>query len=272
MQRAADLQRAQAALSSARQQVAVLQTAEAEAQVGIAACRRGRAAGAPEPELHHHHGAGGRHGRRAHAARRPVCAGRHPVDGGGAAARGLCHGELQGDAAYRRAAGPAGRRSRSTCSPAPSVHGVVDSIAPASGQEFALLPPDNATGNFTKIVQRIPVKIVLDRDDPLAGHAAPGHVGRADDRHATTPSTRRGDDAMATDISAADEPPDRLQDLDRGRRRDDRRLHGGAEHPDHQRLAAGYRGRHRHRRRRRRLDLHRLSDRRDHRHPADRTS
>ncbi len=43
-------------------------------------------------------------------------------------------------------------------------HGHVDSIAPGSGNEFALLPPDNATGNFTKIVQRIPVKIVLDRD------------------------------------------------------------------------------------------------------------
>jgi membrane fusion protein (multidrug efflux system) len=41
-------------------------------------------------------------------------------------------------------------------------HGRVDSVAAASGQEFALLPPDNATGNFTKIVQRIPVKIVLD--------------------------------------------------------------------------------------------------------------
>ena len=42
------------------------------------------------------------------------------------------------------------------------VRGHVDSIAPASGQEFALLPPDNATGNFTKVVQRIPVKIALD--------------------------------------------------------------------------------------------------------------
>ena len=45
---------------------------------------------------------------------------------------------------------------------------------PASGQEFALLPPDNATGNFTKVVQRIPVKIVLDPDDPLAGDLRPG--------------------------------------------------------------------------------------------------
>jgi membrane fusion protein, multidrug efflux system len=49
--------------------------------------------------------------------------------------------------------------------PGKPVHGHVDSIAPASGQEFALLPPDNATGNFTKIVQRIPVKIALDRAD-----------------------------------------------------------------------------------------------------------
>jgi membrane fusion protein (multidrug efflux system) len=42
--------------------------------------------------------------------------------------------------------------------------GHVDSLSPGSGNEFALLPPDNATGNFTKIVQRIPVKIVLDQD------------------------------------------------------------------------------------------------------------
>jgi len=47
--------------------------------------------------------------------------------------------------------------------PGQIVHGHVDSIAPASGQEFALLPPDNATGNFTKVVQRIPVKIALNR-------------------------------------------------------------------------------------------------------------
>jgi membrane fusion protein (multidrug efflux system) len=46
--------------------------------------------------------------------------------------------------------------------PGQTVHGHVDSLAPASGQEFALLPPDNATGNFTKVVQRIPVKIALD--------------------------------------------------------------------------------------------------------------
>jgi membrane fusion protein (multidrug efflux system) len=50
----------------------------------------------------------------------------------------------------------------------------VDSLAPASGQQFALLPPDNATGNFTKIVQRIPVRITLDPGSPLAGKLRPG--------------------------------------------------------------------------------------------------
>ena len=58
--------------------------------------------------------------------------------------------------------------------PGAVVHGVVDSLAPATGQEFALLPPDNATGNFTKIVQRAPVKILIDRGDPLIGRLRPG--------------------------------------------------------------------------------------------------
>jgi membrane fusion protein (multidrug efflux system) len=58
--------------------------------------------------------------------------------------------------------------------PGDTVKGVVNSIAPASGEEFALLPPDNATGNFTKIVQRIPVKITVDPHDPLAGRLRPG--------------------------------------------------------------------------------------------------
>jgi membrane fusion protein (multidrug efflux system) len=46
--------------------------------------------------------------------------------------------------------------------------GHVDSVSPASGLEFSLLPPDNATGNFTKIVQRIPVRITID-DARMAG-------------------------------------------------------------------------------------------------------
>ena len=58
--------------------------------------------------------------------------------------------------------------------PGQPVHGVVNSVAPASGQEFALLPPDNATGNFTKIVQRVPVKITIEPHDPLLGRLRPG--------------------------------------------------------------------------------------------------
>ena len=58
--------------------------------------------------------------------------------------------------------------------PGLKVTGVVDSIAPASGQEFALLPPDNATGNFTKIVQRVPVKIDLNLTPDVVGKLRPG--------------------------------------------------------------------------------------------------
>jgi membrane fusion protein (multidrug efflux system) len=57
--------------------------------------------------------------------------------------------------------------------PGTVLHGHVDSLSPASGLEFALLPPDNATGNFTKIVQRVPVKIALD-DRTMNGLLRPG--------------------------------------------------------------------------------------------------
>jgi membrane fusion protein, multidrug efflux system len=54
--------------------------------------------------------------------------------------------------------------------------GKVDSLSPASGAEFALLPADNATGNFTKVVQRVPVKIVFDPESirDLADRLRPG--------------------------------------------------------------------------------------------------
>jgi membrane fusion protein, multidrug efflux system len=58
--------------------------------------------------------------------------------------------------------------------PGEGLAGHVDSLAPASGLEFALLPPDNATGNFTKIVQRVPIKVVLDEPRQLAGRLRPG--------------------------------------------------------------------------------------------------
>jgi membrane fusion protein (multidrug efflux system) len=58
--------------------------------------------------------------------------------------------------------------------PGTVLHGHVDSWSPASGAQFSLLPPDNATGNFTKVVQRIPVKIVLDPDPALDDLLRPG--------------------------------------------------------------------------------------------------
>jgi membrane fusion protein, multidrug efflux system len=69
-----------------------------------------------------------------------------------------------------------GQPARVTVDSFPGVvlHGHVDSWSPASGAQFALLPPDNATGNFTKVVQRIPVKIVLDPDPAVDDLLRPG--------------------------------------------------------------------------------------------------
>ena len=55
-----------------------------------------------------------------------------------------------------------------------TLEGRVESFAPGSGAQFSLLPPDNATGNFTKIVQRVPVRIALPVDGSLAGLLRPG--------------------------------------------------------------------------------------------------
>ena len=54
------------------------------------------------------------------------------------------------------------------------IEGRIESFAPASGAQFSLLPPDNATGNFTKIVQRVPVRIALPANGPLGGLLRPG--------------------------------------------------------------------------------------------------
>ncbi len=54
------------------------------------------------------------------------------------------------------------------------IEGVVESLSPASGAQFSLLPPENATGNFTKIVQRVPVRIRVPADVAKAGQLRPG--------------------------------------------------------------------------------------------------
>jgi membrane fusion protein (multidrug efflux system) len=58
--------------------------------------------------------------------------------------------------------------------PGHTLRGHLLAFAPASGAEFALLPPDNATGNFTKVVQRVAVKIVIDDADGLGDRLVPG--------------------------------------------------------------------------------------------------
>ena len=63
---------------------------------------------------------------------------------------------------------------RADALPGLTLHGKVENVSPASGSQFALLPPDNATGNFTRIVQRVPVKIVLDRGQAAVGRLRPG--------------------------------------------------------------------------------------------------
>ncbi len=58
--------------------------------------------------------------------------------------------------------------------PGQVLHGHLDSLAPATGSQFSVLPPENATGNFTKIVQRVPVRVYLDGADGDLGRLRPG--------------------------------------------------------------------------------------------------
>jgi membrane fusion protein (multidrug efflux system) len=58
--------------------------------------------------------------------------------------------------------------------PSQKLIGTVESFSPASGAEFSLLPEENATGNFTKIVRRLPVRIALPENNPLHGLLRPG--------------------------------------------------------------------------------------------------
>ena len=74
--------------------------------------------------------------------------------------------------------------------PGTDLHGVVDSFAPGTGAQFALLPPENATGNFTKIVQRIPVRIRIETGPETRSVLLPGLSVTAE---VDTRSSREGD-------------------------------------------------------------------------------
>jgi membrane fusion protein (multidrug efflux system) len=82
--------------------------------------------------------------------------------------------------------------------PGREFHGHLDSLAPATGSQFSVLPPENATGNFTKIVQRVPVRVLLDHDDGTLGKLRPGlsviaevDTNAAVDDHAAQHATRQ---------------------------------------------------------------------------------
>ncbi|HET7882092.1 MAG TPA: HlyD family secretion protein [Acetobacteraceae bacterium] len=173
LQRAADLQRSQATLTSSRQQVEVLRTQQSEAQSGL------RHAQAVEQQA------------KLNLGYATITA---PEDGT-VGARTLRVGQYVQAGTQLMAVVPlrsvyvvANYKETQLTDvhpgqpvdiavdtyPGQAVHGVVDSLAPASGQQFALLPPDNATGNFTKVVQRIPVKIMLHDSGALAGMLRPG--------------------------------------------------------------------------------------------------
>lgn len=84
--------------------------------------------------------------------------------------------------------------------PRQTLHGHVGRISPASGSQFALLPPDNATGNFTKVVQRIPLRIEFDKGQPLIESLLPGMsaITRIDTEGAVRPSSSGAKDGIKT--------------------------------------------------------------------------
>ena len=102
-----------------------------------------------------------------------------------------------------------GQRAEITIDTFPGVvvTGRVDSISPAGGSQYTLLPPDNATGNFTKVVQRIPVKITLDPGHPLEVQLRPGMSVIATIRIDTSPETPVTATAQAVPIAAPAPPP-----------------------------------------------------------------
>ena len=87
--------------------------------------------------------------------------------------------------------------------PGRGIPAVVDSLAPASGSQFSLLPPENATGNFTKIVQRVPVRVQVDPAVAAEGLLRPGMsaVVRIDTRDRPSPAESRPDENRAADAA-----------------------------------------------------------------------
>ena len=113
-------------------------------------------------------------------------------------------------------------------------HGRLLSLAPATGAVFSVIPPENATGNFTKIVQRVPVRIALDEDDAATSDDPARPFDDRDHRYA----------AAIRGLEMSEERPREFYQKHRPIHRDVlRRLHGAVGHPDRGVLAAKYRRR-----------------------------
>ena len=164
---------AEAALAAARQQMIVLQAEIAAARAGVAQAKADlETARLNLGYTEIRSPIDGYVGNRAGAGRRlcrerRLSVERHP--GAGALGRR----QFQGRPARANAAGPAGDGRRRRLA-GPVFHGHVESLAPGTGAIFSVIPPENATGNFTKIVQRVPVRIALDDADARLGALRPG--------------------------------------------------------------------------------------------------
>ena len=146
--------RAQAALAQAQQKKAELDQAIAEPAIHPAGC------------------SGQRHREQSHGRSRPECSGRPGTDEDHQSGRHLGDRQLQGEPAPLMR--PGQRATISVDAYGKKYNGHVESIAGASGALFSLLPPENATGNYVKVVQRIPVKITFDPGETKEHILRPG--------------------------------------------------------------------------------------------------
>jgi membrane fusion protein, multidrug efflux system len=98
--------------------------------------------------------------------------------------------------------------------PGVTFHGQVASLAPATGAQFSVIPPENATGNFTKIVQRVPVRILLEDSAAELGRLRPGLsvIARVDTRQSTGVPV---DERLGTPVRNEERPAASVRDDDR---------------------------------------------------------
>ncbi len=96
--------------------------------------------------------------------------------------------------------------------PKEHITGRVESFSPAAGSRFALLPPENASGNFTRIVQRVPVRISIDPGQPIAARLAPGLSAAARiDLKSVTQTAAGAKGQIAVTTGAAHTRPEAIQ-------------------------------------------------------------